>query len=148
MMKKKAKKSKAAVKKVGKKKRAAKGKKAERTPGEVRKELAKMVIAEAEEITNAIIGQSKAGQFAPAKYVLEMAHVYPEVNDGSEATENEDCLAKTLLKRLNIPETPVVADHDEDEDFVTIPPRAKNTEVEAEAKPSVEEREEEEVPVG
>lgn len=141
MMKKKNKKRKTVAKKSGKK-GVGKGKKIERTPAEVRKQLAQLVMEDAEEITSAIIAQSKAGQFAPAKYALEMAHVYPEVNDGSEATENEDCLAQTLLKRLNIPETPVVAD--QDGDFVTIPARA--VEEEPEKAPAAEE--EKEVVVG
>jgi sulfur carrier protein ThiS len=141
MIKKKAKKSKAAVKKVGKKKRAARGKKVEKTPGEVRKELAKMVLGDAKAITKAVLGEGKKGQLATAKYVFEMAHIYPEVNDGSEATENEDCLAKTLLDRLNIPDTPVVAD--QDGDFVTIPARVEKKEPE-----KAPEEEKQEVVVG
>ena len=146
MIKKTKKKSKNVAKKVGKK-RVAKEKKIERTPAEVRKQLAQLVIEDAEGIAKAIIAQSKAGQFAPAKYAFEMAHVYPEVNDGSEATENEDCLARTLLKRLNIPETPVVADQDDDGE--TIPPAGIKGADEAKPQASgAEELEEKEVTVG
>lgn len=135
-------KSKKVAKKPGKKKVTAKGKKNEKTPGEVRKELAKLILDEAEEITNALISQGKIGQLAPAKYAFEVAHIFPEVNDGSEATREEDCLAKTLLDRLNIPDTPV--GRDEEEDFVTIPPRKVVVETEAEPeKKSVDEEKEE-----
>jgi len=147
MTKKKAKKNKTAAKTTEKKKSAGKGKEAEKTPAEVRKQLAKLVLDDAEAITKAVLGEGKKGQLATAKYVFEMAHIYPEVNDGSEATENEDCLAKTLLARLNIPEKPVVADEDE-EDFVTIPARAVEVEKEAKAEPEKGAEKEEEVTVG
>ena len=152
MIRRKAKKSKKAAKKAGKKKGAAKGKKSKKktgkTPGEVRKELAKLILDEAENITKAVISQGKIGQLAPAKYAFEVAHIYPEVNDGSEATREEDCLAKTLLDRLNIPDKPV--GRDEEEDFVTIAPRKVELETESEAeKPDQESAEdaEEEVTV-
>jgi len=143
-------KSKKVAKKPGKKKVTAKGKKNEKTPGEVRKELAKLILDEAEEITNALISQGKIGQLAPAKYAFEVAHIFPEVNDGSEATREEDCLAKTLLDRLNIPDTPV--GRDEEEDFVTIPPRRVELETESEpekaGQESADEKEEEVTVVG
>ena len=144
-----AKKNKTVVKKSGKKavkkgkaKGKAKSKKHEKTPSEVRKELAKLILDEAEEITNALIGQGKIGQLAPAKYAFEVARIFPEVNDGSEATREEDCLAKTLLDRLNIPDKPV--GRDEEEDFVTIAPRKVEAETESEPEKSGKESAEEE----
>lgn len=131
MTKKKAKKSKKSAKQGGEKK----GKEIEKTPAEVRKQLAKLVLEDAEEITKAVLGEGKKGQLATAKYVFEMAHIFPEVNDGTDSTRDEDCLAKTLLDRLNIPDKPVVAD--EEGDFVTIPPRN----VEEEKAPAEEEKE-------
>jgi len=149
MTKKKAKKNKKAAKVTGTKKSAGKGKKeVEKTPAEVRKELAKLILDEAENITNALISQGKIGQVAPAKYAFEVAHIFPETNDGSEATREEDCLAKTLLDRLNIPDKPV--GRDEEEDFVTIPPRRVELETESEPEKSGKEsadEKEEEVPV-
>ena len=114
----------------------------EKTPEGVRKALEKLVLNAAEDITKAVIGEGKKGQLATAKYIFEMAKIYPKVNDGSEATKDEDCLAKTLLDRLNIPDKPVVAD--EDEEFVTIPPRP----VEEPETQKAEEEKEEEVVVG
>ena len=146
MIKKKSKKSKTVLKKVGKK-RVTKGKKIERTAAEVRKDLAKLVKAHARKMTVAVIGQSETGQLAPVKYLLELAHVFPEVNDGSEATEHEDSLAQTLLRRLNIPTEPVVAD--QDEDVETIPAGVLEGANEAKAQASgAEELQEEEVTVG
>ena len=71
-------------------------------PGQLREELAGMVKSEAKEITEAVMDQAMHGALAPAKYLLEMAGVFPPTNDGEQATEEEDCLAKTLLDRLNV----------------------------------------------
>jgi hypothetical protein len=144
MIKKKSKKSKKGTKKVAKKQDAEN--KLEKTLEEVRKDCAKLIIDEAEEITKAVISQSKSGQLGPVKYAFEVAHIFPKVNDGSEATKDEDCLAKTLLQRLNIPETPVVAD--QDEDVVTIPPRAVGPTEESKPEASSAEEEEEVTVVG
>ena len=54
------------------------------------------------------------GQLATVKYLFEVAEIYPASTDGSQATEDEDCLARTLLNRLDIPTEPVGRD-DEDE---------------------------------
>ncbi len=67
---------------------------------EVHKDISGMVKADAREITSAVIAQAKNGELAPAKYLFEMAGVYPPPTDGSQATPEEDCLAKTLLDRL------------------------------------------------
>jgi hypothetical protein len=141
--KKRAKKSEAAGKKTAKKKGASAKKLQERDPEEVRENITKMVQNEAEKLAQAVMGVGMTGQLAPVKYLLEMAHLYPKADDGSEATKDEDCLAKTLLDRLNIPDTPVAG---EDEDVVVIP--AKKAEVKAERPEGAEVREEEEVPVG
>jgi len=97
---------------------------------------------QAEELAEAVIGVGMTGQLAPVKFLFEMAHLYPKVNDGSEATKNEDCLAQTLLKRLDLPESPIV---EEDEGAVVIP--AKKDESTA-ALEKAEVHDEEEVPVG
>jgi len=57
--------------------------------------------------------EAMKGQLAPAKYMFEVAGVYPPVTDGEQATQEEDCLAKTLLARLNIPKKPVQEEEDE-----------------------------------
>ena len=55
------------------------------------------------------------GQLAPFKYLLEMASIYPPATDGSQTTTEEESLAQTLLRRLEIPLTPVAADEYEKE---------------------------------
>jgi hypothetical protein len=99
-----------AAKKSGKKK-ASKNKDA----AQVREELAGMVKSGAKEITEAVMDQAMQGELAPAKYLLEMAGVFPPPNDGEQATEEEDCLAKTLLDRLNILRKPSQSEEDADE---------------------------------
>jgi hypothetical protein len=79
---------------------------------QVREDLAGIVKSGAKGITEAVMDQAMHGELAPAKYLLEMAGVYPPVNDGEQATEEEDCLAKTLLDRLNISRK---ASHDTEE---------------------------------
>jgi len=98
----------------------------------VRRELAGMVKSRAKKITTAVLGHAVKGELAPTKYLFEIAGLFPASTDGSLSTANEDCLAKTLLDRLNIPDEPVVADQ-EDEDNVTRPAKPVRT-VEAESR--------------
>jgi hypothetical protein len=104
------------AKKTGKKNNAKKGKK-KLDPAEVRKDIAQMVDWEAAVMVQAVIDEGKKGQLATVKYLLEMAEIYPAATDGSQATVEEDSLAKTLLHRLNLPEEPIARD-EEDEPVV------------------------------
>ena len=119
MIKKKAK-GKAAKKRTTKKK----NQKKQLDPAEVRQEIAGMVKLEANKITAAVIDQAEHGELAPARYLLEMAGVYPPVTDGSMSSSDEDCLAKTLLHRLNLPEEPIKLDEDDEPVTVVIPARS------------------------
>jgi len=112
MIKKKAR-SKAAAKKTAKKKTLSKSKK-ELNPAEVRKDISQMVKSEAATMAQAVIDEGKKGQLAPVKYLLELAKIFPEATDGSQATVDEDCLAKTLLRRLDLPEEPIARDDDDE----------------------------------
>jgi hypothetical protein len=99
-------------------KKAAKGKSAKKGKPElnlkeVRKELARMVGSEATTMTQAVIDEGKKGQLATVKYLFEMAEIYPESTDGSQATTNEDSLAATLLRRLDLPDQPVARDEED-----------------------------------
>lgn len=92
-------------------------------PAQVLKEISAMIKQEAPEIAKAVIGEGKKGQLSPAKYLFEMAHIFPQ--DGMTPTEREESLAETLLDRLNIPKTPVVHDEvqkEEDEDVMVMQP--------------------------
>jgi hypothetical protein len=119
MTKKKAKKLKPAAKKAAKKKRATRPRK-EKTAAEVRQDIAKIVKAHAGKMAEAVIDEGEKGQLPPVKYLFEVANIYPAAVDGSEATADEDSLAKTLLDRLGVPTQPIVLDED-DGDVVVIP---------------------------
>lgn len=112
MIKKKAKGQKIA-KKTAKKQSSPKTKK-ERNPAAVRNDIAKIVESSAREITKAVVSQAKTGQLAPAKYLFEMASIYPALTDGSFSTAHEESLAETLMRRLDLPDKPIAKD-DEDE---------------------------------
>src|ERR1700675_4345248 len=107
MIKKKAK-SKATKKKVAKK-RSPRSRK-ERNPAAVRNDIAKIVESGAKKITKAVMEQAMHGQLAPAKFLFEMASIYPPSTDGSETTKDEECFAKSLMDRLGLPDTPIVLD--------------------------------------
>ena len=118
MIKKKSKKTGKAGKSKGKAKKSTKGSSVSRTkkqvdPVEVRKDIAKIVGSGAKKVAKAVMEEAMKGQLAPAKYMFEVAGVYPPVTDGEQATQEEDCLAKTLLARLNIPKKPVQEEEDE-----------------------------------
>jgi len=138
--KKRAKKSEAAGKKSAKKKGESKKTLKARDPEQVRENISKMVQEQAEELAEAVIGVGMTGQLAPVKFLFEMAHVYPKAADGSDATKDEDCLAKTLLNHLHISDTPVGG---EDDEFVASPEKK-----EAETVQTLAEVKDEEVPVG
>ena len=121
-MKKKKAKSKTAAKKRAKRNTAKKP----LDPAKVREDIAGIVKAGAKGITKAVMLQATQGQLAPAKYLLEMAGVYPLSTDENETSKDEDSLAETLLDRLNIPKRLLVHDElqkEEDEDEVVIQPK-------------------------
>jgi hypothetical protein len=86
--------------------------KPETNPAEVRREVCKMVEAEAAEMAKAAIHEAKNGQLAPMKYLFEMAGIYPPSPDEAQVAPEEDSLAKILLDRLKLAATPV-ENHDE-----------------------------------
>jgi hypothetical protein len=131
MIKKKGKsKGKAAAKKTPKKKSAKKGR-SDFNPAEVLKDIAQMVDSEAAMMTRAVIDEGKKGQLATVKYLFEMASIYPPSTDGSQATADEECLAKTLLRRLDMPDEPVVRDEED-------PPKVASSTEKAVEKPAEE----------
>lgn len=114
----KAEESKTTAKKSAKKKSAPRAKK-ETNAADVRKKVSTMVKAKAMNMAKAVIGETKKGvpqdlQLATVKYLFEMAEIYPPQADQDAATADEDCLAKTLLNRLNIPDVPIRGDEDEE----------------------------------
>jgi hypothetical protein len=92
--------------------------KKELDPAEVRKDISQMVKVDARNMTEAVIDEGLKGQLATVKFLLELAGVYPPATEMTGPTENEESLAKTLLRRLNLPEEPI--QRDEDGEVVTI----------------------------
>jgi hypothetical protein len=93
---------KTAGKTAARKKNSRKTKK-ETNPAEVRQEISKLVAADATDMAEAVIGEGLKGQLAPVKFLFEMAKIFPMPEDGTQATEQEDSLAKMLLERLKPP---------------------------------------------
>jgi len=91
-----------------------KRRKKELNPAEVRKGISRMVESHANKMTKAVIDEGEKGQLATVKYLFEMAEIYPASTDGSHATEDEDCLARTLLNRLDLPTEPVGRDEEDE----------------------------------
>ena len=80
-------------------KKSSKRTKKEFNPAELRRDIAKMVGLEAANMAGAVIVEGMKGQLATVKYLFEMASIFPASTDGSYATTEEDCLAKTLLDK-------------------------------------------------
>lgn len=126
------------VKKTAAKKSAAKksGHKKQMDPARVREEIAGIVKSGAKEITEAVMHQAIHGELAPAKYLFEVAGVYPPVSEGNQTPEEEDCLAKTLLDRIDPARKAPEPKQSEDEEVETEPdkdeePAEPNAEIKA-----------------
>jgi hypothetical protein len=104
-------------------------------PAKVREEIAGIVKSGAKEITEAVMDQAIHGELAPAKYLFEVAGVYPPVSEGNQTPEEEDCLAKTLLDRIEPPKKAPEPEASEDEE-VEIEPEEKQEDPEAPAVPA------------
>jgi hypothetical protein len=119
-------KRKTAEKKVGKKRSAPKRKnsKKELNPVGTWKDVAALVESHATKLTEAVIEEGeKKGQVSPVKFLFEMAKIQAPA-EGAETTEEEESLAKTLFRTLNLPIVPIPGDQDEAEDTVVIPANA------------------------
>ena len=68
--------------------------------------------------------QAMTGQLAPAKFLFEMAAIFPPSTDGSETTKDEDCFAKSPMDRLGLPDKPIALDEEEDEGVKSADPLA------------------------
>ena len=119
------KRAKGKAKRVGKKKRTStrKSKKKELNPVETWKDVAALVESHATKMAQAVIGEGEKGRVSPVKFLFDMAKIQAPT-DGSETTEEEESLAKTLFRTLNLPIVPVPADQDEAEETIVIPANA------------------------
>jgi hypothetical protein len=87
--------------------------KKDRNPAAVRNDIAKIVESGAKRITKAVMEQAMTGQLAPAKYLFEMASIYPSSTDGSFSTKDEESLAETLMRSLGLPDKPIPRDEED-----------------------------------
>lgn len=76
----------------------------------VRKDISNIVGNSATEIAAGMINAALAGELAPAKYLFEMAGLYPAREETDAANPEEDSLAQILLKRMGLPIEPVNKD--------------------------------------
>ena len=72
-----------------------------------------MVESGAMKMARAVINEGK-GQLATMRYLFEIASIFPPEANADLADPEEECLAKTLLRRLNIPDEPIKHDDDEE----------------------------------
>jgi len=74
---------------------------------ELREELKNQVGNDAPKIVTSLIDAAAKGSCGHAKYLFEMIGLYPAAAFEQEDLE-EDSLAKTLLRRLGLPEDPIL----------------------------------------
>jgi len=143
MIRKKAK-GKKTAKKTGKKKATSttrRNRKKELNPVGTWKDVAALVESHARKLTSAVIQEGeKKGQVSPVKFLFEMAKIGP-APPGMEATEEEESLAKTLFRTLNLPIVPLPSGQDEAADTVVIPANASAPKDEEESGEKSEESE-------
>jgi hypothetical protein len=107
---------KAAEQKSAKKVRKRRPTKKDINPAEVRKQVSQMVQSQAAELTQAVVEEGMKGQVAPVRYLFEMANIFPAQANTEQASEEEDCLAKILLSRMEAPAKPEKEEDDETAD--------------------------------
>jgi len=67
-----------------------------------------MVGNSATELVAGMINAAAAGELAPAKYLFEMAGLYPATEETEATDPQEDSLAHILLKRMGLPIEPAI----------------------------------------
>lgn len=81
----------------------------------VRNDVANIVGSGAKKIAAAVVEEAKKGQLAPAKFLFEMAGVFPVPTESEPATgDDEESLAKVLMEKLKTAEDPKAADEEPD----------------------------------
>lgn len=72
----------------------------------IREQIMSLVCHQALGMVEATIREAEKGHFTATKYLLEMIGLYPATDQ--EEAPGENALAKTLLRRLGLPEDPVL----------------------------------------
>jgi hypothetical protein len=84
----------------------------------VRENIVDLVGASAEAIAKKLIEDAEAGQLAAAKYLFEMAGIYPPAEQAEE-NPAEESLAATLLRQMGLPLGPVTCGEESAQSGVT-----------------------------
>jgi hypothetical protein len=72
----------------------------------IRQQITDLVRNQAVPMVEITISEVDKGHYAAMKYLFEMIGLYPAA--APEETEGEDSLARTLLRRLGLPEEPML----------------------------------------
>jgi hypothetical protein len=80
---------------------------------QVYEQIAETVREQAPEIAQALIDRALNGDPAAAKYLFELARIFPSSDETNAGAKEEESLAKTLMHRLNLPEEPIKMDEDD-----------------------------------
>ncbi len=80
---------------------------------EVRKDISNLVGANATDLARAVMETGKTGQLAPVKYLFEVTGLYPAV-ESNDAKPDPEFLAHMLMRKMNLPVSPIVNEDDED----------------------------------
>ncbi len=72
----------------------------------IREQIMSLVGDQALGMVETTIGEADKGHFAAMKYLFEMIGLYPAT--GQEEAPADNSLAKTLLRRLGLPENPML----------------------------------------
>jgi hypothetical protein len=80
---------------------------------EVRRNISNIVGSSAAAMASAVVEAGKTGQLAPVKYLFEVSGLYP-ASESSGSGADQEVLARTLMRGLNLPETLVVSEDGEE----------------------------------
>ena len=78
----------------------------------VREDITKIVGDAASDLAKALVSEGEKGKLPQVKYLFEVTGLYPATPETTSKPE-EDGLARTLLRRLGLPETPVFSQEEE-----------------------------------
>jgi len=92
-------------------KRLAAGKRSRQTTdlAAIRQQITDLVRDQAVPMVEITISEVDKGHYSAMKYLFEMIGLYPAATQ--EETQGEDSLARTLLRRLGLPEEPMLEGH-------------------------------------
>ena len=92
-------------------KRLPAGKKSRQTTdlAAIRQQITELVRDQAVPMVEITISEVDKGHYSAMKYLFEMIGLYPAA--AQEETQGEDSLARTLLRRLGLPEEPMLEGH-------------------------------------